>query len=513
MSDAVLNEIGLNFGLLNQGTVPPGASSPPDVSSVRLRPYWLEVRDQDGVWLANVLQWRNGQRRAKANEPESLSLEIPGTDDAAAYLSFPNEVWVYLGDYASVVSKCTIVATTVRKGVGHWVTVECEGLLGQLGRELVTSYETPTSVDADGTTVHEKASVRNILGALLSQMQTQDPPIGLGKFDASVGDTEVAIRFDNKSILQCLRELHAAAGGYYYVDTSRKLQWRRTSGYDLGHWIKFGHNLREIEVRTDYRTIQTELLGFGAGGTPETRLSVTKDDTAAQSTYGVIRGDFYRDNINEQATLDGITEAELARRSGPKVSYRVGVVNLAGIDPTNYNFEAALLNVGTRVGVYVDDLDLAVESTVLAITWDLDNPAGVAIELSDPDAAPTGREGDGSHSTGERKIYDYIADALESAEAAEVDQGKVLALTRSLDPPTDDPADILTKDNVYDTMATDLGNDYGATGYSDVDGFTDALMDRFIDALSNPDNLRYDALRAALGSLGENNIWLPYTGS
>ena len=433
--------------------------------------------------------------------------------EAADYLTFPNELWLYLGDYASVVSKATIVARSEKRAVGHWITVECEGLLGQLSREVVDGFETPTETDADGEIVRTKASVKSIVGDLLAQYQTQSPAIGLGKIDASVGDVEVAIKFDGESVLQALRKLHAAAGGYYYVDTSRKLHWRRTTGYDVGHWIKFGHNLADIEVRTDYRTIQTELLGYGAGGPSDTRLSSTKDDTAAQSSYGVIRGVFRQDNVDEQETLDEITTAELARRSGPKINYRVGVVNLAAIDPARYNFESALLNVGTRVGLYVDEMGLAAESSVLSVQWDLDRPENVEVELSDPDAAPAGMEDDGSHSTGEKTLLDYVADALEAGER--MDEGAVLAVTRRLDPPTDNPEKILTDDNFYDRAASDLAEDYGAEGdhAQAVDDFSDAMWDRLIDALSDPTHPKYDALQAAVGALGENNVWLPFDGS
>lgn len=512
----VVNEIGLNFGLLGLGVVPASEATAPDTTSASGRTYTLEVRSQAGAWLCNLQRWRNGKRTQRANEYGTVTVEVPGDDEAVEHLVFPNEVWVYLGDYESVVGKYTVVVREEQRSAGHWVHIECSGLLSQLSRELVTTYETPVTTDTEtGEPVRAKARVKNIVGALLAEHQTQSPAIGLGKIDGSVGDVEVAIRFDNKSVLACLQELHRICGGYFYADTNRKLHWRRNTGYSAGHWIKFGHNLTGIRVRTDYRQIQTRLIGFGAGGTPETRLQSTANDSTAQSAYGVIRSATYADTVNEQETLDELTEAELARVSGPKTTYEVGVVNLAALNPGDYSFEAGLLHVGTRVGLYVDAPEVSMTTTVLGITWDLDHPARVEVELSDPEASPDAfGAADGSNSAGAKTLFDYIADALEEEKAG---AGVAMAVGRLLDPSTEDLGKILTVDNATDRLGEEL--EEGVTTElpeaEDADRFVNALAARLIDLLGDTNHPLNSALRAAVGagSSGESNIWVPYDGS
>lgn len=496
----MLNTEALNSTPLNTGAVPPSVVVAPTTSSNIGRPWTLEVRTQAGVLLASLPRWRGGKRKAKANEFETINLSIPGDDESIEHLVFPNEVWLYLGEYETCVSKCTIMTREETRSAGHWVSIECEGLLGQLTRELVTTYETPVSVDPEtGDITREQATVKNIVAGLLNAHQTQTPAIRLGKIDASVGDVLVAIRFDNVSILQCLRDLHRICGGYFYVDISRRLCWRRRTGYDAGHWIRFGHNLTQIQVKTDWRQLQTRVIGFGAGGTPATRLQSTANDSAAQAEYGIIRAAVYADTVNEQVTLDAMAAVAVGRRSEPKKTYQVGVVNLAAIDAANYSFEAGMLWVGSRLGIYVDAPEVELTTMVLGIEWDLDNPARVSIELSDPAAIPDSfGTADGSNSAGTKTIFDYIADAIEE-DTAKASAGVSMAIARAMSPSTEDITDILTEDNYAAREAEDLAQDYGDD--SDVDDFSDAIIARVIDTIEEPSRPEHTALTDAISNV------------
>lgn len=474
----------------------------------------MEVRSRAGTWLCALESWREGSREAKANTFETLSVTVPMDDEAAPYLVFPNEVWLYLGDYEEVVQKFTVKSRTERRSVGRWVTVECESLLAQLAQEIVDDYRTPETTDAEtGEIVRTAQTVKNIVGTLLSEKQTQSPAIRLGKIDASVGDVTAVISLQNKSLLACLRELHAWAGGWFYVDTDRRLHWRRATGYDAGHWIRFGHNLTQIEVRTDYRMLATRLVGYGPGGETEGRLSSTQNDSGAQSEYGVIQGVIYQDHVNEQESLDDVTAAELARRATPAKSYSVGVVNLAAVDPDAYNFEAGLLWVGTRVGMFVDAPEVEIETTVMAITWDLDRPLSVEISLSDPEAVPTGTAAsDGTHGTEAKTLFDYIADAIEETQD-KANASAVAAVGAALDPPTNELGKVWTDDNATERLKEEVETEYGTEGNEDTDAFTDALWQRLIDALTDSAHPMNAALREAFAVGGESNRWEEYEGS
>lgn len=507
----MLNRHAFNLAQFNLGVVPAGDADAPSLAPSLGVPFRFEVYSRAGAFLASVLNWRGGNREISPNAPSTMSIEVAADDESAEHLVFPNEVWLWRGEHDEVWEKYKILATRQRRdGAGNWIIVEAESLLGDLGRETVTAYETPTSEDEDGNVVIEKATVRNIMGSLLA-FQTQSPTIRLGTMDASIGNTEIAIKFQNKSILSCIAELRRIVGGYFWVDTNRVLRWRRTIGYERGHWLRLDHNLGSVEVYTDYRQIKTRYLGRGAGFTNETRLESQADDAGAQAEYGVIVGTVYQSRVNDQDTLDAMTEAELARYASPAVSYRMGVIDLSMIDPSAYSFEALMLTPGTEVNVLCDDPAIDIACRVRRVKWDLADPAHVEVEFSNPLAGS--QDWGGNDGTHEQDLVDRVVDLVERAEEVLSDNGFAETIDGLMDPPIDTPSRIWTDENAG-TRAADLTEvPYNVADPTEWDRFMDAVMDRLIDALSDETHPKYNELREVIGASGENNVWVPYGGS
>jgi hypothetical protein len=347
--------------------------------------------------------------------------------------------------------------------------------------------------------VQEKESITDILQDLLAA-QTQSPIIRLGNVDSAIGTTEISISFENKSILECIEELRKIVGGFYYVDVNRFLHWKRRIGNDAGHWLRLDHNMSSVEVYQDFRQVKTRYIGYGAGISNDTRLSSEQNDATAQSSYGVIVGAFSQQRVNEQDTLDAMTEAELARWSAPATSYRIGVVDLSQVDSDRYSFEALMLVPGTRVNVICDAPAVDIVSRVRSVKWDLTDPAHVEVEFSDPESGPVAWGGDdGTH---EPDVVDRIVDLVKRAEDAVSPESVAVGIARSMDPATDDVTDILTRDNYAGREAEDLAVPYGTAGNEDVDEFSDAMIDRIIDAKTDPAHPLHDTLEDAFGTLG-----------
>jgi hypothetical protein len=505
-----LNTAQLNAALLNQGTTPPAADAVPSLGPTLGVPYRFEVYTRAGSYVGRVGDWRGGERRVCLNEPDVLRIEVAASDSIAASLVFPNEIWMWLGEYGTVWQKFKILTRREKRdGAGHWITVECESLIGDLAREHVAEYATPVEIDEETEEpVEVPASVETIIGDLLS-LQTQTPAIRRGIIDTSIGSQEISIRFEGKSVLACLFEIQRIVGGWFWVDTSRRLYWRRNIGYDAGHWLRLDHNMTDIEVFEDYRKIKTRVEGRGAGFSEATRLASTANDATAQSQYGVIVGRVDQKKVNEQGTLDTLTQAELDRAKSPATSFRMGVLDLSQVSPTAYSFSAAMLTVGTVVNVICDSPAVDHEARVRSVRWNLADPMKTEVEFTDPDAGSA--EWGGNDGTHEPDVLDQIAAIVQAVDDATSDTGIAVAVARSMDPPTDDVQRILTLDNAADRLATILEQPYGEDDAADE--FGDAMLQRLIDALGDSNHPLNSALRAAVGASGQDDVWVEYLGS
>ena len=102
--------------------------------------------------------------------------------------------------------------------------VTTDGLMSQLGEEVVESYDTGET----GTPIGD------IVTALLA-LQRKTTKITEGTISVT-GDRAISVT--NRTILSVLLQLQESIGGYMYVDTDRKLQWPTTIGEDKGQQIR-----------------------------------------------------------------------------------------------------------------------------------------------------------------------------------------------------------------------------------------------------------------------------------
>lgn len=366
-----------NSAVANTPIIP---APPPDVSQTINVPYSLAVHNAAGEHQSFLPDWANCTRRAAVNEPEVLKFTVPEGSIATASLVGFNEIWLHRGAFKTVpVQKYQILVpeNDIRQTAD--LKIEAESFLGQLAREwIVTSYETT-----------EDTTLVNIVGDILSAHQVQTLPISRGNIAAAIGNTIIPpVRFDNRSILSVLHELRAYAGGYFSVDTSRRLDWSVTTGTTEKHWIRLGHNATSIKKTPDFRALKNRVVGYGAGVDDATRLKSTKDDASSQSTYGVIQGaPIYWPHVDDQDLLDTMTQAELDRVGGPKITYDVGLIDLFQAEGSSYSHLQHLIEPGTRVNLLNDDPAIDIDTTILAVEWVLDDPLDVKIEQSNEDNA------------------------------------------------------------------------------------------------------------------------------
>ena len=123
--------------------------------------------------------------------------------------------------------------------------VTTDGLMSQLGEEVVESYDTGES----------GAPIGDIVTALLA-LQRKSTKITEGTISVT-GDRAISVT--NRTILSVLLQLQESIGGYMYVDTDRQLQWPTTIGEDKGQQIRYRKNLIGMTRDIDYGGYCTKL--------------------------------------------------------------------------------------------------------------------------------------------------------------------------------------------------------------------------------------------------------------
>jgi len=447
----------------------------PSISTVRGVAYRMEVHEPDGTLLAWIPEWYGGQRWARLLEPETLQFNVPADSVAAEYLVYPNEIHLMRGDYDTPVQMFAVLAVTRGAAAHTWVQVEAQSLLGQLGRERGVSYATTAAT-----------AVSDVLAEVLA-LQVNDEPIGLGRVDKAIGEVEIEIATESTSLLDVLRKVREAVGGYYWVDTSRRLHWRVTQGLNRGDWIRFAHNARQIRQRTDASELATRMVGYGYGVTPDERLVSTQNDAAAQAVYGVVTSSFHESGIRDQELLDLVTARRLARVSHPRTSLHVEAIDLGQSKGVlDYSFAEHVIAPGNVVRLLCDAPELDISTMVRTVTWDLEYPMEVQLTVTDPDADDDAEAFDSDD-------VEVIADILERLRALERDTGVLESLRDHLG--FDDLTDLLHWDGgdlgdaIEELLPTDedLREELWEQLLGDLDlvpdGDTDTIGEQLVDGL------------------------------
>jgi hypothetical protein len=354
----------------------------PDTSLSRF-PYTLEVYDATDVLKAELYKWDEPKWVQTANLPSTLEFTYPSGDEFAAFLTGFYQIGIR--DSKGVLVDLLPITETVEPRSGSTngtISVKCVGSLGNLGVDKsVTSYTIP-----GGGTI--QAALSTILGTY--QGAPLYPDIKLGYIAPSIGNAVRAGEvYKNMTPLAVINSLWKTVGGYFWVDTSRRLNWTPAQGSYGVQEVRLGHNMTGIKVKKQFNNIYTSVTMYGYGMDIDSRLSSTQTNNVG--TYGT-RQFFVTDtSIQTQTALDEACTALVMEMSQPQETYQIGVIDLSkGDDASDYEHLAGMLEVGTHLNVVSTDPDVTISTTVVKLTRNLGRPIDVQIEVSDPDAGAWG---------------------------------------------------------------------------------------------------------------------------
>lgn len=346
--------------------------------------YRLEVTDKNGQTLARLPNVGSGRFVDWRNRPNQLSFTYPAADDAAANFKFPNKLRLF-NRSGTVVEMYHVATKELRSDISgkQVVVVEGESTISQLGRETHEAYSA-----APGT------KIRQVVIDLLDQFQGAAwAKVYLGTITSDIGNTVLAdgIEFRNFTILNALHRLRAIVAGssILAVDTANKLRWTRPVGSHTGNRLNLGHNMQQISIRTDYRTIATRINGYGAG-VDDQRLTTTKD-AATQVLYGVIVSVFSDPDIKEQDRLDAVVQNLADRVGEPLQRITADAIDLSLIDDSRFDFSRDTLEPNAPFTLMADGLVSPFITTIQGIARDMFSPAHVELMLTDPAAGAAGK--------------------------------------------------------------------------------------------------------------------------
>lgn len=312
-------------------------------------------------------------------------------------------------------------------------TIEFQGALAETDvAQLVPNGASLTGSSRKATvaTTRTSKTVREVIQNWLTGWQLNSKPITFGYVDPSIGNTTTTIRVENKSILAAIRELQQTYGGVIWVDpSSRRLYWRREQGGRTGQYVKIGKNGQGIEETEDFAGLCTRVIAVGAGDTYETALRVTVNDSTAQSAYDIIPATIVNKSIWDTTTLTAWATANLNARKTPRKTYNVGIIDLARLTSADYSFFD--LSIGSYIRVIDTELGLSLDTKIVSIERNLDNPLDVKIQVSNPSAGVDGNES-AAIVPRERSLEDTIADLFDGLQDQWGDTGFLDALNDAL---------------------------------------------------------------------------------
>ena len=376
--------------------------------------YTLEVEDSNRSLLARLPDWTSGQYEQKVNRPSSLTFTYPLTDDAekVAFFVWPNVI--VIRDKTGALVDRLSVAKIDESGDSSDVfaiRVQCQGLMAQLGREMVTSYDVPSAI-----------SIQDIIESLFNneQINTKIRTLSIGRIDASIGNETRQVEVVNKTILQVVNELHRTIGGFMYVDGLGKFYWKRTTPHPAGRpfqEIRWNKNMGMAKRSRDFRTIKTRLviLGQGTDGGDE-RVTATVN-SGNQGTYGIIEDVISNQNIRKNSEASDYGDSLIDRLKVPQETLTFSAIDLSKIN-TTLDYSHEYFRIGTVVRIVHDTLNLTANRRIVRITRDLASPIHVQIEVSNPSAGADAW-GNNPYET-QKNLAEMIADIIEKIQLNEV---------------------------------------------------------------------------------------------
>lgn len=265
-------------------------------------------------------------------------------------------------------------------GSGPW-TVEFKGTLAETDVARIRANGTNLTGGSTRITVTDTRAtktVSDVVKELLNNKQVNSTKIHFGYVESSIGSETIALKIENKSIMAALVELRERFGGYQYVDPANgRFYWKRQQGLRSGQYVRVGFNGTGIDEEEDFSALSTRLTAIGRGESIESTLTVTVNDSAAQSTYGIVPEVAVNKNIWNTDDLTDFANALLDTKSVPRKTWDVGVIDLARLTSADYSFHD--FRVGSAIRVMDTTLGLTINTTIASIERDLDSPLSVSV--------------------------------------------------------------------------------------------------------------------------------------
>ena len=494
----MLNSQPLNSKTLNYGVTTSTSEGTGTYSDTSLEPYRLELHNPSGDLLYVLNGWTDATWERKVNEPEVLSFTHSVQNDTETsqrwgdlitQLVYPNFVWIFEGDSTTSKQRFRIMETEYTEDIGGVIRVQAYSILEQLGREIVGNYSTQGESDE----TDPGKTVTQVVQALLAG-QTQSVTVSLRSITASVGSQIFKGKFENKSIWQCLKDLLAIYGGYITTDNNRRLIWSSYNTTNEGHRVDLNLNAIQIRKRVDYSDLANVVYVAGAGTTNGTRIFVSATDSASVATYGEIGTVIKDQTITSTDAANELAEKELERRKQPRIYYDVDMIDLSKVqNGEDFAYEANAFTIGKKLRLIGREIEF--DTHVQYIEVDLMNPAGVRIQVANPDVG-TGLAGlDSVGSTDDDSIQEIVAEIAEIIDGLQGDRGELESVRKSLDPIPDELTAIATWDETADTgNLPDKISDLLDVPYAELPGPQDAIVQTIVDAITNDRGGLVDAI-------------------
>jgi len=497
----MLNSQPLNTNTFNYGVTPAATEGVVTYSDTSLEPYRLQLHNPAGDLLYVLNGWTDAVWERKVNEPEVLSFTHSVQDDAELgqewsgllnNLVYPNFVYIFEGDSTSSKQRFRIMETEYTEDVGGVIRVQAYSILEQLGREFVGNYS--TQGEADETDPGK--TVTQVVQALLAG-QTQGVTVSLRTITAGVGNQVFKGKFENKTIWQCLKDLLAIYGGYITTDNNFRLTWSSYNATNEGHRVDLNLNAIQIRKRVDYSDLANVVYVAGAGTNNATRILVSAMDSASVATYGEI-GTFIKDqSITSTDAANELAEKELERRKQPRIYYDVDAIDLSKVqNGEDFAYEANAFTIGKKLRIIGREIEF--DTHVQSIEIDLMNPAGVRIQVANPQVGEGLAGLDSVGSTDDDSIEEIVAEIAEIIDGLQGDRGELESVRKSLDPIPDDLTAIVTWDETADEGSLpDKLVDLLDVPYAELPGPQDAIIQTLVDAITNDRGGLVEAIETA----------------
>ena len=343
--------------------------------------YTLETRDSANK-LKGVLKEAYSCRYVQVgNEPSRLVFSYPADGIFASEIKRANLVWLK-NEAGSILDKFhlqTKHSARSQDGFAYY-EVDYQSLACQLADEIIDNIDVRGFADK---------TIAYVISYLFTNYQMNANPISVGSIDAVIGDKECEVVGENVSILELIKEMWDATGGYYYVDKDRKFYWKVTIGEDKGQQLRYAKNLKGIERVEDYSSIVTRLYYYGAGissNREQNKLNLKDDaaqlnyylDSDTQGDYDIIPKSLTNFTIYSGDVLLAVAQQYLADHKNPIISYRINFADLSEF-PEGISFDK--LQLGSKVKVIDEDLGIDVETYIVKIDKNLDHPENTEVEL------------------------------------------------------------------------------------------------------------------------------------